>query len=118
MESNLFELRITPHSIVTLTASVLPGSANHFSEHEAAGLIALAIRPFRLRLPQSIKNWEEASGSFSLQAKSQADLRTSTLNPSSSIPSTPLGQTAHLPTNRCGTSGNSERTDLLTGSIP
>lgn len=53
MESNLFELRITQHGIVTLTASVLPGSANPFSEHEAAGLIALAIRPFRLplRLP-------------------------------------------------------------------
>jgi len=61
MESNLFELRITPHGIVTPTASA---PSHQFSTHEAAGLIALAASGIPSPSARSVIFWRDLAGQF------------------------------------------------------
>jgi len=61
MESNLFELRITPHGLVTPTASAHP---HQFSKHEAAGLIALAANGGPSPSARSVVFWRDFAATF------------------------------------------------------
>jgi superfamily II DNA or RNA helicase len=61
MENNLFELRITPQGLVTPTPTSPPGQ---FSEHEAAGLIALAASGVPSPSARSVIFWRDLAATF------------------------------------------------------
>lgn len=65
MADELFELRLTPHgTIVPAGAAEIDSLAVRFSEHEAAGLIALAARGAPAGSAPSLTFWRDIAGEF------------------------------------------------------